>query len=90
MLYLACVEFGLILLIEPCQCLEGLERYAAAIHAKESPLTNCWGFIYRTVRPVSRPGKNQRVPYDGHKRVDAITIQSIATPDGLVAILHGP
>ena len=48
------------------------------------------GFIDGTVRPISRPGINQRVLYNGHKRVHAIKCQSVATPDGLVAFLHGP
>ena len=30
-----------------------LEKYAAVIHAKGTPLTNCWGFIDGTVRPIS-------------------------------------
>ena len=32
---------------------QNLEKYAAAIHAKGTPLTNCWGFIDGTVRPIS-------------------------------------
>ena len=69
---------------------QNLQRFAHAIHAKGAPLTNCWGFVDGTVRPVSRPGRNQRVLYNGHKRVHAIKFQSVATPDGLVALLHGP
>ena len=65
-------------------------RYARAIHAKGAPLTNFWGFIDVTVRPVSRPGNNHRLQYNGHKRVHAIKFQSVATPDGMVALLHGP
>ena len=67
-----------------------LQKYADAIHAKGAPLTNCWGFIDGTVRAISRPSRNQRVLYNGHKRVHAIKFQSVATPDGLVAFLHGP
>ena len=69
---------------------ENLVNYAAAIHAKGAPLTNCWGFIDGTVRPISRPGNNQRAVYNGHKRVHAIKFQSVATPDGLVSLLAGP
>jgi len=69
---------------------QNLEKYAAPIHAKGAPLTNCWGFIDGTVRPISRPGNNQRAVYNGHKRVHAITFQSVATPDGLVSLLAGP
>ena len=57
-----------------------LQNYADVIHATGAPLPNCWGFIDGTVRPVSRPGKNQRVLYNGHKRVHAIKFQSILWP----------
>ena len=67
-----------------------LQNYADVIHAKGAPLQNCWGFIDGTVRPVSRPGKNQRVLYNGHKRVHAIKFQSVAAPNGLIANLYGP
>ena len=39
---------------------------------------------------MSRPGHNQRVLYNRHKRVHAIKFQSVAAPDGHVALLHGP
>ena len=67
-----------------------LEEFANAIHDAGSPLTNCWGFIDGTVRPICRPGELQRVVYNGHKRVHALKFQSIATPNGLVANLFGP
>ena len=54
-----------------------LTKYAAAIYAKGPPLTNCWGFIDGTVRPISRPGNNKRALYNGHKRVHAIKFQSV-------------
>ena len=69
---------------------QNLQRYAAAIHENGAPLNNCWGFIDGTVRPISRPWMNQRVLYNGHKWVHAIKFQSVATPDSLVALLHGP
>ncbi|KXJ17917.1 hypothetical protein AC249_AIPGENE21844 [Exaiptasia diaphana] len=67
-----------------------LERYAQAIHDKGGALDNCWGFVDGTVRPISRPGENQRVMYNGLKRVHGIKFQSIATPDGMIANLFGP
>ena len=70
--------------------LQSLERYANAVHARGAPLSNCWGFVDGTVRPISRPGRDQRVVYNGHKRVHVIKFQSVATPDGMVALLHGP
>ena len=41
------------------------------------------------MRRVCRPGRNQRVLYNGHKKVHAIKFQSVATPNGLVANLFG-
>ena len=67
-----------------------LEMFAYAVHTKGGALTNCWGFIDGTVRPVCRPGINQRVLYNGHKRVHSIKFQSVVTPNGLIANLFGP
>ena len=67
-----------------------LSSYADAVHQKGSPLNNCWGFVDGTVRPVCRPGNNQRVLYNGHKRVHAIKFQSIVAANGLIANLYGP
>ena len=67
-----------------------LDIYANAISAKGAPLTNCFGFIDGTVRPITRPGENQRMVYNGHKRVHAIKFQSIALPNGLIGNLYGP
>ena len=66
-----------------------LERYAAAVSDKVSPLKLCWGFIDGAVRPICRPGSNQRVLYNGHKRVYAIKFQSIAIPSGMIPNLYG-
>ena len=60
------------------------------IHNKNAPLQNCWGFVDGTVRPVCRPGENQRVLYNGHKRIHALTFQSVVAPNGLIANLYGP
>ena len=56
----------------------------------EDALDNCWRFIDGTVRPICRPKENQRMVYDGHKRVHALKFQSIVTPNGLIANLFGP
>ena len=45
-----------------------LELFAEIIHTKGAPLDNCWGFVDGTTRPVCRPGQNQRLLYNGHKR----------------------
>ena len=46
-----------------------LQQFADAIHQKGAPLDNYFGFVDGTVRPVSCPGRNQRVPCNVHKRV---------------------
>ena len=67
-----------------------LERYTRASTRKGSPLTHCFGFIDGTVREISRPGEHQLVLHNGHKRVHALTFQSVAIPNGLIANLYGP
>ena len=67
-----------------------LKEYADAIFAKGAAIDFCWGFIDGTVRPICRPGENQRVVYNGHKRVHALKFQSIVAPNGLIANLYGP
>ena len=47
-------------------------------------------FVDGTVHPISKPGVNQRVVYNGHKRVHALKFQSLALPNGLIGHLFGP
>ena len=67
-----------------------LQRYADAVADRGAPLRNCFGFIDGTVRPICRPKKNQRVVYNGHKRVHGLKFQALSLPNGLVAKLYGP
>ena len=67
-----------------------LQEYANAIHRAGAALDNCFGFIDGTVRAISRPGKDQRLVYNGHKRVHALTFQSVSLPNGIIANLFGP
>lgn len=67
-----------------------LESYCQAISRMGSPLTNCFGFVDGTVRPIARPGENQRLVYNGHKRVHSLKFQSVAIPNGLISNLYGP
>ncbi|PFX23723.1 hypothetical protein AWC38_SpisGene11712 [Stylophora pistillata] len=39
---------------------------------------------------ISRPGENQRMVYNGHKRVHALKFQAVALPNGLIRQLFGP
>ena len=67
-----------------------LQEYANAIYNKGAPLDNCFGFVYGTVRAISRPGHNQRTVYNGHKRIHALKFQSVVVPSGIIANMFGP
>ena len=67
-----------------------IQAYANAIHKKGAALNNCWGFIDGTVRLICRPKENQRMVYNGHKRIHVLKFQSVVTPNGLIANLFGP
>ena len=67
-----------------------LEEYAASVSAKGIPSDNCFGFVDGIVRPISRPEMNQRLVFNGHKRIHAIKFQSVVTPNGMIANMFGP
>ena len=69
---------------------QNLQTYACPIHDSGAALDNSWGFVDGTVRTICRPGRNQRVVYNGHKRVHALKFQAVAAPNGLIANLYGP
>lgn len=64
--------------------------FAEAVHRAGAPLANVWGFIDGTARTIARPTEGQEAVYSGHKRIHCLKFQSIVTPDGLIAHLHGP
>lgn len=67
-----------------------LKEYANAVTAKGAPTTNVWGFIDGTLRKTARPVRNQRIVYNGWKRIHALKWHSIITPDGIHAHVFGP
>ena len=67
-----------------------LQIFSDVIHDKGASLENCWRFVNGTVRPIYRPGENQRIMYNGHKKVHAQSFQSVVAPNGLIANLFGP
>ena len=67
-----------------------LEEYANAVTRKGAPLDNCFAFVDGTVRPIFRPGQNQGIVYNGHKRVHSIKFQSVVSPNGMIANMFGP
>ena len=46
---------------------ENLQNMAAAVTSKNAGFQNCWGFVYSTGPEICRPGKDQRIYYNGHK-----------------------
>ena len=62
--------------VRSCFCREG------------ASLDNCYGFIDGTAN-MSRPQDNQRVVYNGHKRVHAIKFQSLTVQYGMIAQTYG-
>lgn len=64
--------------------------YTDAISNKGAALQNCFGFIDGTIRPICRPSQQQRIMFNGHKRVHSLEFQSVTLPNGLIANLFGP
>ena len=67
-----------------------LQQYADAIHQRGAALNNCFRFIDGTVRPIWRPEQQQRIMYNGHKRIHSMKFQSVTLPNGLIANMFGP
>ena len=66
-----------------------LTLYCRAIAAAGAPTDRVFGFVDGTVREISRPELNQRLYYNGHKRMHGYKFTAIAFPDGIVC-LTGP
>ncbi|XP_028410552.1 uncharacterized protein LOC114533250 [Dendronephthya gigantea] len=69
---------------------ENLQIYADTVYRKGAALSNCFGFVDGTVRPICRPIALQRFVYNGHKRTHAIKFQSVTLPNGIIANMFGP
>ena len=66
------------------------EFYSRLIRNKAGlGILGVWGFIDGTLRKTCRPSRGQREFYSGHKRCHGIKLQSVVTPDGLIALLFG-
>ena len=57
---------------QPWLAPDRIQAFANFIHAKVALRTNCWGFVDETVRPICCPNKDQRIVYNGHKRIHSI------------------
>lgn len=67
-----------------------MPQYAAAVQRREPLIDNCWGLIDATIRRTCKPTRFQDVFYTRYKRCHGLKFQSIVTPDGMIACLHGP
>ena len=67
-----------------------INAWCQAISDAGAPLTTCFGFIDGTVIGVCRPGQNQSLHYNGHKRKHALKFQGVLMPDGIIHDLSGP
>lgn len=67
-----------------------LKDYADAVHMKGCPLDCIVAFVDGTLRRISRPTRNQRIVYNGWKRVHCLKFHSLVAPDGLHIHVYGP
>lgn len=67
-----------------------LKEYASIVNRKGCPLNVVAAFIDGTLRRVSQPVRNQRLVYNGWKRVHCIKFHSLIAPDGLHIHVFGP
>ncbi|KAE9395878.1 hypothetical protein BT96DRAFT_958384 [Gymnopus androsaceus JB14] len=67
-----------------------LERFASAIHAAGSPMTDIFAFIDATFEDTARPTDDQHVYYSGYSKTHAYNFQGVTTPDRIIALCHGP
>lgn len=67
-----------------------VQSYADAITNCDDAITNIWGFLDGTKRPIARPQVNQRDSYSGDKKFHAQSYQAVMAPDGLFVSLIGP
>ena len=49
-----------------------------------------WNPAVLNPQALQTPDNNQRIVYNGHKRVHALKFQSLALPNGLIGHLYGP
>ena len=64
--------------------------YAAGVERYTGIPLECFGFIDGTARAISRPSREQRAFYSGHKRGHRLQFMSIVAPDGMLIYSAGP
>lgn len=69
---------------------EKLAEFARVNRDFGCPLDVVVGFIDGTLQEVARPVANQRLIYNGWKRMHCLKYHAVVTPDGIIIHLHGP
>ncbi|KIJ43670.1 hypothetical protein M422DRAFT_169591 [Sphaerobolus stellatus SS14] len=69
---------------------EKLAFFARVFKAKGSPLDFIVGLIDGTLQENARPVRNQRLVYNGWKRMHCLKYHAVVAPDGLVIHVYGP
>ena len=69
---------------------EKLAEFARVNRDFGCPLDLVVGFIDGTLQEVARPVTNQRLIYNGWKRMHCLKYHAVVTPDGIIIHLHGP
>lgn len=80
----------LLLSVQTAAILAKIERFCTAIRAKGPPDDRCFGFVDKTIRASSKPGRGQTLAYSEWKRRHAVKFQAFVTPDGIIRHLYGP
>jgi hypothetical protein len=65
-------------------------QFADAIHRAGAPLQRVAYFLDGKKVQISRPVRDQRVAYSGHKRIHCESYHALTTPDGIICHIHGP
>ncbi|KIJ24166.1 hypothetical protein M422DRAFT_195025 [Sphaerobolus stellatus SS14] len=69
---------------------EKLSSFAAAFKAKGAPLDCIAALIDGTLQKSARPIHNQRLIYNGWKRIHCLKYHAVISPDGMVIHVYGP
>jgi hypothetical protein len=69
---------------------EVLAGFAAAFVAKGCPVPRIVAIIDGTLKKVARPGHNQRILFNGWKRIHCLKYHLLVTPDGIIIHAFGP
>jgi hypothetical protein len=69
---------------------EKLTEFASILRLNGAPLDLIAAIIDGTLRENARPVRNQRILYNGWKRMHCLKYHAVLTPDGIVIHIYGP